>query len=180
MPGMSGLELLPKVGFTAGRPVILITAYGDAETKRKALEQVPRALLDAIALLRAETTTKAHIPAMCFRIVDRGQHLDTRSLAPCLPLGSPRPLCFACDRGKLFDPFNIDDERDAAVANYGRLNVAARTNRASPKNFASDTRASCRKEKRAIGKAEHFDTFVNQLAIPFPRLYLAITLVYLQ
>ena len=42
-------------------------------------------------------------------------------------------------RDSLFDPFNIDDKRDAAVAKYGRLNVAARTNRASPKNFASDT-----------------------------------------
>jgi CheY-like chemotaxis protein len=39
MPGMSGLELLPKV--KAARPdvpIIMITAYGDAETKRKALE----------------------------------------------------------------------------------------------------------------------------------------------
>ena len=37
MPGMSGLDLLPKV--KAARPdvpVIMITAYGDAETKRKA------------------------------------------------------------------------------------------------------------------------------------------------
>ena len=39
MPGMSGLELLPKA--KAARPdvpIIMITAYGDAETKRKALE----------------------------------------------------------------------------------------------------------------------------------------------
>jgi CheY-like chemotaxis protein len=39
MPGMSGLELLPKI--KAARPevpVIMITAYGDAETRRKALE----------------------------------------------------------------------------------------------------------------------------------------------
>ena len=38
MPGMTGLELLPKA--KAARPdvpVIMITAYGDAETKRKAL-----------------------------------------------------------------------------------------------------------------------------------------------
>ena len=43
MPGMSGLELLPKA--KAARPdvpVIMITAYGDAETKRKALEAAPR------------------------------------------------------------------------------------------------------------------------------------------
>jgi CheY-like chemotaxis protein len=39
MPGMSGLELLPKI--KAARPevpVIMITAYGDADTRRKALE----------------------------------------------------------------------------------------------------------------------------------------------
>jgi CheY-like chemotaxis protein len=39
MPGMTGLELLPKA--KAARPdvpVIMITAYGDADTKRKALE----------------------------------------------------------------------------------------------------------------------------------------------
>jgi DNA-binding NtrC family response regulator len=39
MPGMSGLDLLPKA--KAARPdvpVIMITAYGDAQTKRKALE----------------------------------------------------------------------------------------------------------------------------------------------
>ena len=46
MPGMSGLDLLPKA--KAARPdvpVIMITAYGDAETKRKALEQGAEALL---------------------------------------------------------------------------------------------------------------------------------------
>jgi CheY-like chemotaxis protein len=45
MPGMTGLELLPKA--KAARPdvpVIMITAYGDAETKRKALEAGAEAL----------------------------------------------------------------------------------------------------------------------------------------
>ena len=38
MPGMSGLEMLPKVKeLRADVPVIMITAYGDAETKRKAI-----------------------------------------------------------------------------------------------------------------------------------------------
>jgi len=39
MPGMSGLELLPRA--KAARPdvpIIMITAYGDADTRRKALE----------------------------------------------------------------------------------------------------------------------------------------------
>jgi CheY-like chemotaxis protein len=46
MPGMSGLELLPKA--KAARPdvpVIMITAYGDADTRRKALEGGAEALL---------------------------------------------------------------------------------------------------------------------------------------
>lgn len=55
MPGMTGLELLPKA--KAARPdvpVIMITAYGDDNTKRKALEGGAEALLtkpiDFIAL----------------------------------------------------------------------------------------------------------------------------------
>jgi CheY-like chemotaxis protein len=46
MPGMSGLELLPKA--KAARPdvpVIMITAYGDENTRRKALEGGAKALL---------------------------------------------------------------------------------------------------------------------------------------
>jgi CheY-like chemotaxis protein len=46
MPGMSGLELLPKA--RAARPdvpVIMITAYGDDTTRRKALEGGAEALL---------------------------------------------------------------------------------------------------------------------------------------
>jgi len=46
MPGMSGLELLPKA--RAARPdlpVIMITAYGDDETKRKAIEGGAKSLL---------------------------------------------------------------------------------------------------------------------------------------
>jgi CheY-like chemotaxis protein len=46
MPGMSGLELLPRA--KAARPdvpVIMITAYGDDATKRKALEGGAEALL---------------------------------------------------------------------------------------------------------------------------------------
>lgn len=46
MPGMSGLELLPKAKeLRPDVPVIMITAYGDAETKRKALESGADALL---------------------------------------------------------------------------------------------------------------------------------------
>ena len=46
MPGMTGLELLPKA--KAARPdvpVIMITAYGDDSTRRKALEGGAEALL---------------------------------------------------------------------------------------------------------------------------------------
>ena len=46
MPGISGLELLPKAkGLRPDVPVIMITAYGDADTKRKALENGAEALL---------------------------------------------------------------------------------------------------------------------------------------
>jgi CheY-like chemotaxis protein len=61
MPGMSGLELLPKA--RAARPdvpIIVITAYGDAETKRKALEGGAETLLTKpvdFVLLRNEIET---------------------------------------------------------------------------------------------------------------------------
>ena len=46
MPGMSGLELLPKAkALRPDVPVIMITAYGDTATKRKALENGAEALL---------------------------------------------------------------------------------------------------------------------------------------
>lgn len=62
MPGMSGLEMLPKV--RAERPdvpVIMITAYGDAETRRKAIERGAVGLLTKpidFALLRHEIDTR--------------------------------------------------------------------------------------------------------------------------
>jgi CheY-like chemotaxis protein len=62
MPGMSGLELLPKA--KAARPdvpVIMITAYGDAETKRKALENGADSLFTKpidFAALRGEIDTR--------------------------------------------------------------------------------------------------------------------------
>src|SRR5207244_10940059 len=46
MPGMTGLELLPKAKATRPDvPVIMITAYGDADTERKALAGGADALL---------------------------------------------------------------------------------------------------------------------------------------
>jgi CheY-like chemotaxis protein len=46
MPGMSGLELLPKAkALRPDVPIIMITAYGDVETKRQALEKGAEALL---------------------------------------------------------------------------------------------------------------------------------------
>jgi CheY-like chemotaxis protein len=46
MPGMTGLELLPKArSARPDVPIIMITAYGDADTKRKALEAGAEALL---------------------------------------------------------------------------------------------------------------------------------------
>ena len=46
MPGMSGLELLPKVkAIRPDVPIIMITANGDPDTKRTALENGAEALL---------------------------------------------------------------------------------------------------------------------------------------
>jgi CheY-like chemotaxis protein len=58
MPGMTGLEMLPKVRSQRPEvPVIMITAYGDAETRRKAIENGAVGLLTKpidFALLRHE------------------------------------------------------------------------------------------------------------------------------
>jgi CheY-like chemotaxis protein len=58
MPGMSGLELLPKAkALRPDVPVIMITAYGDPETKQKALENGAEALLTKpidFGMLRSE------------------------------------------------------------------------------------------------------------------------------
>jgi CheY-like chemotaxis protein len=62
MPGMSGLEMLPEV--RARRPdvpVIMITAYGDAETRKKAIERGAEGLLTKpidFAQLRQEIDTR--------------------------------------------------------------------------------------------------------------------------
>jgi CheY-like chemotaxis protein len=46
MPGMTGLELLPKAkALRPDVPVIMITAYGDEDTERRALEGGAEALL---------------------------------------------------------------------------------------------------------------------------------------
>jgi CheY-like chemotaxis protein len=62
MPGMSGLELLPKAkAMRPDVPIIMITAYGDAETKRQALENGAEALLTKpidFGTLRSEIETR--------------------------------------------------------------------------------------------------------------------------
>jgi CheY-like chemotaxis protein len=58
MPGMSGLEMLPKVkAVRPNVPVIMITAYGDEATKKKATELGAAGLLTKpidFGLLREE------------------------------------------------------------------------------------------------------------------------------
>jgi CheY-like chemotaxis protein len=67
MPGMTGLELLPKARtLRPNVPIIMITAYGDANTKRKALEAGAEALLTKpidFALLRSEIETRVECAA---------------------------------------------------------------------------------------------------------------------
>ena len=62
MPGMTGLELLPKAkALRPDVPVIMITAYGDEDTKRTALERGAETLLTKpidFATLRAEIDTR--------------------------------------------------------------------------------------------------------------------------
>jgi CheY-like chemotaxis protein len=62
MPGMSGLELLPRAkAMRPDVPIIMITAYGDAETKRKALDSGAEALLTKpidFGALRSEIDTR--------------------------------------------------------------------------------------------------------------------------
>src|SRR3954454_21919796 len=62
MPGMTGLEMLPKVReMRPDVPIIMITAYGDPETKRKAIESGATGLLTKpidFILLREEIDTR--------------------------------------------------------------------------------------------------------------------------
>jgi CheY-like chemotaxis protein len=62
MPEMSGLELLPKAkALRPDVPVIMITAYADAETKRKALQNGAEAFLTKpidFGVLRTEIETR--------------------------------------------------------------------------------------------------------------------------
>ena len=62
MPGMTGLEMLPRVKEIRPEvPVIMITAYGDADTKRKALEGGAEGLLTKpidFTLLREEIDSR--------------------------------------------------------------------------------------------------------------------------
>ncbi len=62
MPGMSGLEMLPQVRMSRPDvPVLMITAYGDAETRRRAIESGAVGLLTKpidFALLRHEINSR--------------------------------------------------------------------------------------------------------------------------
>ena len=62
MPGMTGLEMLPKVKeMRPDVPVIMITAYGDPDTRRKAIESGATDLLTKpidFDVLRGEIDTR--------------------------------------------------------------------------------------------------------------------------
>ena len=84
MPGMSGLELLPRAkALRPDVPVIMITAYGDAETKRKALENGAEALLTKpidFATLRNEIDLRVERAACPFGT--RSTDLHVCAVAP--------------------------------------------------------------------------------------------------
>jgi CheY-like chemotaxis protein len=62
MPGMTGLEMLPKVkAIRPEVPVIMITAYGDPDTRRQTIERGAVGLLTKpidFSLLRHEIDTR--------------------------------------------------------------------------------------------------------------------------
>ena len=66
MPGMSGLELLPKAkALRPDVPIIMITAYGDVDTKRKALEGGAKSLSPSrstSARYAAKSITESNAP----------------------------------------------------------------------------------------------------------------------
>jgi CheY-like chemotaxis protein len=65
MPGMTGLEMLPKVReIRPDVPIIMITAYSDPETKRKAMEGGATGLLAKpidFILLRSEIDSRIQV-----------------------------------------------------------------------------------------------------------------------
>src|SRR6202022_4544059 len=73
MPGMTGLEMLPRVKEIRPEvPVIMITAYGDPDTRRKAIENGASGVLTKpidFALLREEIDTRL---AQAGRPIDAG------------------------------------------------------------------------------------------------------------
>ena len=62
MPGMTGIEMLPRAReICPDVPIIMITAYGDAETRRKAIESGANGLLTKpidFAALRSEIDSR--------------------------------------------------------------------------------------------------------------------------
>src|SRR5262245_51854123 len=99
MPGMTGLELLPKAKVARPDvPVIMITAYGDAETKRKALEGGAEALFTKpidFGALRGENRHARREG----RLTKQHPDLTDRSVY-CWPLAD---ICFALPMS-LFTP----------------------------------------------------------------------------
>ena len=86
MPGMTGLEMLPKVKeLRPDVPVIMITAYGDAETRRKAIEGGAEGLLTKpIDFLSLKEEIDARLErAVCDR---RLASAAFRTLSTSLPL----------------------------------------------------------------------------------------------
>ena len=95
MPGMSGLEMLPKMRAERPNvPVIMITAYGDEATKRYAIAQGAVGLLTKpidFAVLRQEIDARLDEAARARLALLR---LATRADVVCLngKTGSDRPI----------------------------------------------------------------------------------------
>jgi CheY-like chemotaxis protein len=108
MPGMTGLEMLPKV--REMRPdvlIFMITAYGDPETKRKAIEGGATGLLQAHRLHLAAVGDRRPPPAWARELIGQclrvAQSVSLRGARPRPELGV-KPTCRLNARTSHFDP----------------------------------------------------------------------------
>ena len=116
MPGMTGLDLLPKAREARPDvPIIMITAYGDAETKRRALEGGAEALLTKpIDFVRefVELATHAdHLEHRAEHLARVGSNSGSGSTATPWPLASKRLRDWLIGRRATIKPWSTSGFR---------------------------------------------------------------------
>jgi CheY-like chemotaxis protein len=125
MPGMSGLELLPKAkAIRPDVPIIIITTYGDAETKRRALEDGAETLLTK-PIDFGTRRNEAEFPSPAFQRIG------------AISARSRRPDC------KRSAPERLADELRETASNSDTLSIHPTFGRRFP-------RSGTRLQKRAV------------------------------